>query len=60
VPEDLSRGKVLPARKADNLTATRELIIQKMWDTLHPTTPYTLAACKRDSFTFCNFELCKC
>jgi hypothetical protein len=33
-----STGKARPTRKADNLTAIWESIVQKMWNSLHLTT----------------------
>jgi hypothetical protein len=45
-------GKARPARKADNLTAICEPIVQKMWEP-QPFTPlWAFTACYRDSFTF--------
>jgi hypothetical protein len=45
-------GKGSPARKADNLTAICEPIVQKMWKPRRLTILWASAACCRDSFTF--------
>jgi hypothetical protein len=45
-------GKGRPARKADNLTAICEPIVQKMWDPRRLTTLWPSTASYRDSFTF--------
>jgi hypothetical protein len=43
----------LPARKADNLTATYEPIcLDKMWESRRLTTLWVSTACYRDNFTF--------
>jgi hypothetical protein len=49
---NLSGGKGRPARKADNLTAICEPIVQKMWGAWRLTTLWAFTACYRDSFTF--------
>jgi hypothetical protein len=41
-----------PARKADNLTAICEPIVEKMWEPRRLTTLWASTACYRDSFTF--------
>jgi hypothetical protein len=41
-----------PARKADNVTAICEPIVQKMWEPGRLTTLWASTACYRDSFTF--------
>jgi hypothetical protein len=49
---NLPGGKGRPARKADNLTAICEPILEKMWES-RPLTPlWAFMACYRDSFTF--------
>jgi hypothetical protein len=45
------KGRLL-TRKADNLTAICEPIIQKIWDPRHLTTLWASASCYSDSFTF--------
>jgi hypothetical protein len=45
-------GKEWPEREVDNLTATREPIIQKMWEPRSLTTLLASTACYRNSFTF--------
>jgi hypothetical protein len=47
---NLSWGKGLPARKADNLTATCELTVEKMWEPRHLITLWASTACYKDSF----------
>jgi hypothetical protein len=47
----LARGKGLPARKADNLTAICEPIVWKMWEPRRLVSPWASTACYRDSFT---------
>jgi hypothetical protein len=42
-------GKGRPARKADNLTAIREPIVYKMWESRRLTTVWASTACYRDS-----------
>jgi hypothetical protein len=37
-------------RKADNLSAIRELIFYKIWEPRHLTTLYASMTCNRDSF----------
>jgi hypothetical protein len=49
---NLPDGKGRPARKADNLIAICEPIIQKMWEPRRLTTLWASTACYRDSFTF--------
>jgi hypothetical protein len=44
-------GKGRPAREADNLTATCESIVYKMWEPRRLTTVWASTACYRDSFT---------
>jgi hypothetical protein len=44
-------GKGRPARKADNLTAICELIIYKMWDPQHLTSPWASTAWYMETFT---------
>jgi hypothetical protein len=51
VPAIFPRGKGLSARKADNLTAICEPIVQKMWEPGRLTTLWAFTACYRDSFT---------
>jgi hypothetical protein len=46
--------KVLPARKADNLTAICELS-RRIWEPRHLTILWNSTACYRDSFTLTNF-----
>jgi hypothetical protein len=53
--KNLPEGKGLPARKADNLTATCEPTVQKMWEPQHLTTLWAFTAFYRDSFTFYLF-----
>jgi hypothetical protein len=43
--------KVLPARKADYLTAICETIVY-MWELRHLTILWAFTACYKDSFTF--------
>jgi hypothetical protein len=45
------RGKGRPARKANNLTAICEPIVQKMWEPRLLTTLWASMACYKDSFT---------
>jgi hypothetical protein len=47
---NLPGGKGRPARKAHNLTAISESIVQKMWEPRHLTTLWAFTACYRDSF----------
>jgi hypothetical protein len=49
---NLPGGKGRPVRKADNLTAICEPIVQKMWEPRRLTTLWASTACYRDSFTF--------
>jgi hypothetical protein len=49
--KNLIRGKERPARKADNLTAICEPIVQKMWKPRRLITLWASTACYRDSFT---------
>jgi hypothetical protein len=49
---NLLGGKGLPASKADNLTATYEPIVYKMWERRRLTTLWASTACYRVSFTF--------
>jgi hypothetical protein len=51
----LPGGKGRPAREADNLTATCEPIVWKMWEPRRLTTLWAFTACYRDSFTFFIF-----
>jgi hypothetical protein len=46
-----------PACKADNLTATCESNVQKMWEPRRLTALWASTACYRDSFTFSTFYL---
>jgi hypothetical protein len=48
---NLPGGKERPARKADNLTAIYEPIVEIMWDPRRLTTLWASMACYRDSFT---------
>jgi hypothetical protein len=50
-------GKGRPAREADNLTAIREPIIEKMWEPRRLTTLWAFRACYRDYFTIWNDRL---
>jgi hypothetical protein len=45
-----------PARKADNITAICEPIVQEMWEPRRLTTLWAFMACYRDSFTFFLFN----
>jgi hypothetical protein len=45
-------GKGRPARKADNLTAICEPIVEKVWEPRPLTTLWVTSACYRGSFTF--------
>jgi hypothetical protein len=49
LPEQKGKGR--PARKANNLTAICEPIVQKMWKPQPLTTLWAFTACYRDSFT---------
>jgi hypothetical protein len=49
---NLSVGNGQPARKANNLTAICEPIVQKMWEPRRLTTLGAYAACYGDSFIF--------
>jgi hypothetical protein len=49
---NLPEGKGRSARKADNLTAISESIVQKMRDARRLTTLWASTVCYRDSFTF--------
>jgi hypothetical protein len=49
---NLPAGKGRPVCGADNLTATCESIVYKMWEPQHLTTLWAFMACYRDSFTF--------
>jgi hypothetical protein len=48
----LSGCKGRLARKADNLTAIYESIVQKMWESRRLTNLWAFTACYRDSFIF--------
>jgi hypothetical protein len=48
--KNLPGGKGWPARKAENLTAIRESIVQKIWEPRRLTTVWAFTACNRDSF----------
>jgi hypothetical protein len=50
--KNLRGGKARPARKADNLAAICEPIVQKMLEPRRLTTLGASTACYRDSFTF--------
>jgi hypothetical protein len=54
---NLPGGKSRPARKADNLTANSEAIIQKMWEPQRLTTLWASTACYRDSFYLFTFTI---
>jgi hypothetical protein len=49
---NLHAGKGRPTRKADNLTAVCELIVQKMSELRRLISQWASAASYRDSFTF--------
>jgi hypothetical protein len=49
---NLLGGKGLLARKANNLTAIYEPIVQKMWEQRRFITVWASNACYRDRFTF--------
>jgi hypothetical protein len=49
---NLPEGKGRPARGADNLTATWEPIVYKMWEPRRLTTLWAFTACYRDTITF--------
>jgi hypothetical protein len=49
---NLPGSKGRPVRKADNLTAIYEPIVQKMWEPRRLTTLWASTECYRDSFTF--------
>jgi hypothetical protein len=49
---NLSGGKGLPTRNADNLTAICEPIVQNMWEPRHLTILWASMACYKDSFAF--------
>jgi hypothetical protein len=55
---NLPGSKGRPARRADNLTAICEPIVQKMWESRHLTTLWAFAACYRDRFTFTSVYCC--
>jgi hypothetical protein len=44
-------GEGRPARRADNLAAIYEPIVEKMWERQHLTALWAFAACCRDTFT---------
>jgi hypothetical protein len=48
---NLPGGKGRPTRKAENLTAICEALIQKMWELRRLTTLWASVACYRDNFT---------
>jgi hypothetical protein len=50
-----SKGR--PARKAENLAAIFEPIVQQMWDSLRLRTLQTATVCYRDSFTFFDLNI---
>jgi hypothetical protein len=50
-------SKGLPERKAHNLTAIYEPIVEKMWERRLLTTQWVSTACCKDSFTFFYYEL---
>jgi hypothetical protein len=56
---NLPGGKGRPARKADNLTAICEPIVNKMWEPRRLGTLWASTACYRDSFTFPT-RMCIC
>jgi hypothetical protein len=57
---NLPGGKRRLALKADNLTATSEPIVLRMWEPRRLTTLWASTACYRDSFTYiCGHEWCK-
>jgi hypothetical protein len=47
-----------PARKADNLTAICEPIVQEIWKPRRLTTLWVSMACYRNSFTILSFLTC--
>jgi hypothetical protein len=49
---NLPGGKGRPARKADNLNASCEAIVQKIWEPRRLTILWASTACYRDSFIF--------
>jgi hypothetical protein len=49
---NLPGGKGRPARKADNLTAIYEPIVEKMWEPCRLATLWASTACYRDNFNF--------
>jgi hypothetical protein len=49
---NLLGAKGRPARKADNLTAIYEPIVQKMWEPGRLTTLWAFTSCYRNTFTF--------
>jgi hypothetical protein len=49
---NLPGGERRPERKADNLTAICEPIVQKMWVPRRLTILWAFTACYRDNFTF--------
>jgi hypothetical protein len=50
-------GKGMSARKADNLAASCEPIVKKMWDPRCLTTPWAFTASYRNNFTFLAFTI---
>jgi hypothetical protein len=48
---NIPRGEGRPARKADNLTAICDPIVQKMWEPRRLTTLWASTACYGASFT---------
>jgi hypothetical protein len=52
---NLPGSKRRPARKAGNLTAICEPIVQKMWEPRRLTTLWVFTACYRDSFTLMSY-----
>jgi hypothetical protein len=52
---NLPGGKGRPARKADNLTAICEPIVEKMWEPRRLTTLWASTACYRESFALCSY-----
>jgi hypothetical protein len=49
---NLRSGKTRPVRKADNLTAINDQVVQKMWDPRRFTLLWASTACYSDSFIF--------
>jgi hypothetical protein len=53
---NLPVGKWRPVRKADNLTAICEPIVQRMWEPRRLTTIWAFTTCYRDRFTFLFYD----